>query len=121
MSDQYRTRMLAIADELRAQRVGKYTSAPPIYRLAWKLGIRVRPPLYQSFASLALGMGSWFGVVYGLLMWLLSWRGEGMSIARASIESLFAGVFFGLAMAGYYRWKAARLKLPPLYGQSAAG
>lgn len=120
MSDGYRQRMLAIADELRAQRVGPYTSAPPIYRLAWMLGLHIRPPLYQSFASLALGMGAWFGIVWGSLMWLLFWRGEEMSVTGALVGALVAGVFFGLSMASYYRWKAGRLQLPPLDVQSAA-
>jgi hypothetical protein len=120
MSNDYRQRMLAIADELRAQRVGPYTSAPPVYRLAWMLGFHVRPPLYQSFTSLALGMGIWFSVVWGLLMWFLFWRAEGGSISRTLVGSLFAGVLFGLAMASYYRWKAAHVQLPPLEGGSAA-
>lgn len=111
--------MLAIADELRAQRVGLYTSAPPIYRLAWTLGFHIRPPLYQSFAALALGMGTWFGVTWGLVMWILPWRDEGRSVISMLVLSLFAGVFFGLAMAGYYRWKAAHLELPPLERDSA--
>ena len=120
MSDEYRRRMLAIADELRAQRVGTYTSAPPIYRLAWMLGLRVRPPLYQSFAALALGMGIWFGVVWGSLMWFLFWRGEEKPLSIAVFGSLIAGLVFGLGMACYYRWKAGRLQLPPLERHSTA-
>lgn len=120
MSDEYRQRMLAIADELRAQRVGPYTSAPPLYRLAWLLGLHIRPPLYQSFASLALGAGAWFAATWGLLMWFWLWRGEGRSVASTIVASVVAGVLFGLAMASYYRRKAARLQLPPLEGESAA-
>jgi hypothetical protein len=120
MSDDYRQRMLDIADELRAQRVGPYTSAPPMYRLAWMLGLHVRPPFYQSFGMLALGMGAWFGIVWGCLMWFVFWRGEGRSVTRALVGATFAGVFFGLAMGGYYRWKASRLRLPPLHSDSTA-
>src|SRR5262245_43427049 len=104
MSDKYRERMLAIAEQLRAQRVNPYTSAPPIYRLAWVLGLHIRPPLYQTFASLALCMGLGFGILWGLAMWFLIWRGEERSIIVALVGALFAGVLFGLAMAGYYRW-----------------
>ena len=120
MSDQYRERMLAITDQLRAQGVNQYTSAPPIYRLAWRLGLHVRPPLYQAFASLALSMGAVFGIAWGLMMWFILWRGEGRSIITAFAVSLFAGVFFGLMMAAYYRWKAARLQLPPLVADKGA-
>ena len=120
MSNDYRERMLAVTDELRAQRVGPYTSAPPVYRLAWMLGLHIRPPLYQSFASLALTTGACFGIGWGLLMWLFAWRGEGRSITYALVSSLFMGVFFGLATASYYRWRAGRLQLPPLDGRAAA-
>ncbi|EQD35935.1 conserved hypothetical protein, membrane [mine drainage metagenome] len=120
MIDDYRQRMLAIADELRAQRVSAYTFAPPIYRLAWMLGLHIRPPLYQSFATLALGMGAGFGIPYGLCMWFLFWQGEGLTATRVLIASLSAGVFFGLAMASIYKWKAGRLQLPQLDGRSDA-
>lgn len=120
MIDDYRQRMHAIADELRAQRVRPYTFAPPIYRLAWILGLHIRPPLYQSFATLALGMGAGFGIGWGLFTWYLFWHGEGLSVTGVLAGSLFAGVFFGLTMAGYYRWKASRLQLPQLDGRSDA-
>lgn len=109
-----------MADELHAQRVGRYTSAPPIYRLAWRLGLHIRPPLYQSFGSVALGMGAWFALVWGLMNWLLFWQTEGMPLSRVLVATLAGGLFFGLSMAIYYRRKAARLKLPPLEGESAA-
>jgi hypothetical protein len=118
MSDDYRQRMLAITEELRAQNVGPYTSAPPAYRLAWLLGLHVRPPLYQTFASLALETGVSFGVLFGLTMWFLVDRGEGSTIIGALIGSAIAGIGFGLIMAGFYRRKSARLRLPPLGKQS---
>lgn len=110
----YQQRMQALTDELHAQGVPKSTSAPPAYRLAWRMGLRVRPPLYQSFASLAIGMGLWFGVLWGLVMWLLFWRRDALSITTAFGASLAAGVLFGLMMAAYYRRKARGLRLPPL-------
>jgi hypothetical protein len=114
MNDDYRNRMLAITELLRAQRVGPYTSAPPIYRLAWRLGLHVRPPLYQSFTPLALGMGALFGPLWGLLMWLSEWRGQARAIPLALVSTLLAGIIFGVTMAGYYRWKARHVRLPPL-------
>ena len=114
MSDEYYRRMMAISEQLRGQKVSPSTSAPPMYRLAWKLGLRVRPPLYQSFWSLALGLGIFFGIAWGLLMWFLIWRGDGKPISEALVASLAAGVLFGLWMAAYYRWKVKRLQLPPL-------
>ncbi|CAN5191324.1 hypothetical protein BH23GEM2_BH23GEM2_23140 [soil metagenome] len=74
MSD-YRRRMLAITDELHTKGVGRYTSAPPIFRLAWRLGYDVKPPLYQSFSAIAISGAVWFAVVWGLFAWFptLAW------------------------------------------------
>jgi hypothetical protein len=116
MRHNYRERMLRITDELAAQGVGRSTSAPPYYRLAWRLGLRTRPPLYQSFAALALGMGASFAVLTGLLMWLLFRVPEGLSVTRVLGLILAAGAVFGLTMASYFRWKARTLQLPPLDG-----
>ena len=59
MSTSYRQRMLDIAASLKTQGVNPMTSAPPLYRLAWLCGIRVRPPFYQSFLSVAFSMGAY--------------------------------------------------------------
>jgi len=104
--------MLAITEELRGQGVGAYTSAPPLYRLAWRSGLRVRPPLYQPFAALAVGTGIWFAVAGGLAMWLLSWRAEGLGVTNVLVRAVVTGTVFGLSLAFYYRWKASKLRCP---------
>jgi hypothetical protein len=114
MSDDYRQQMMRIADDLHGQGVGRYTSAPPFYRAAWRLGFRIRPPLYQTFAELAIGMGTGFGLGWGLLAWILVWGPEGRPVTDVIVATLVGGVSFGLIMAAYYRWKAHRLRLPPL-------
>lgn len=63
MSD-YRRRMVAITDELYAQGVGRYTSAPPVFRLAWRLGYDVKPPPRPD-----VRLGSSRGVLPVTLSW----------------------------------------------------
>lgn len=113
--------MIAIVEELHAQGIGRYTSAPPIYRLAWRLGFCIAPPHYRSFRRLALEMGVPFGLLWALFMWVLFWRNDQNfpteTIAAAvsvGVAALLAGIGFGLSMAGYYRWQAKSLRLPPL-------
>ena len=40
--------------------------APPLYRLLWRLGIEVPPPLFSSFASIAMIQGALFGIGWGI-------------------------------------------------------
>jgi hypothetical protein len=119
--EEYRSRMMAIVEELHAQGIGRYTSAPPIYRLAWRLGFHVAPPHYRSFRTLALEMGAGFGLLWALFMWVLFWRSDpnfpkGAITAAVTVfvMALLAGTGFGLSIAGYYRWQTKSLRLPPL-------
>jgi hypothetical protein len=86
--------------------------APPIFRLLWALGIRVPPPLFLSFHTLVLMISPFFGILWGGGMWLFMWQGGKLSLEIAILASAIAGVFFGLIMAGCYRWKAKQLNLP---------
>jgi hypothetical protein len=86
--------------------------APPLYRLLWRLGIKVPPPHFASFRSNFAFPGICFGVLWGLLMWLMFWSNQGVPIQRAIILSAVAGVFFGLAMAAFYRHGARKHALP---------
>jgi hypothetical protein len=36
-----------------------------------------------------------------------------MPLGLVALTAACAGLAFGLSMAAYYRWKAARLRLPP--------
>lgn len=91
--------------------VSPYIVAPPPYRLLWRLGWQVRPPLFQSFTVLALGMGLSYGVLSGFVLWILqgefTWQGVQIPLLLAVVT----GAFFGLGVAIYYRWKARRLGL----------
>ncbi len=102
---------LMISD-LHQRRVGRWTAAPPIYRLLWRLGSKVRPPLFQSFIDLFLGMGTYFGVLSGLFIWLFSWRSAESSGGAGVVVAVVAGALFGLFMAIYYHYKADMLGLP---------
>jgi hypothetical protein len=101
-------------EELAAQGVGRSTAAPPVYRLAWRLGLRIPPPLYQSFGARSLGTGTGFALSYGLVMWNLVWRPDGQTPMHAIVLSLIAGALFGLFMGLFYRWKARSLRLPSI-------
>jgi len=97
--------------DLQRRGVSPYTTAPPLFRLLWAIGLRIPPPFFLGFVTLTLAFGVFFGVLWGALMWVISWRGGSVEVAIAA--SAAAGLLFGLMMAGCCRWKAAKLGLPP--------
>ena len=92
--------------------IGRSTVAPPAWRLLWKAGLRTPPPVFLGFLPLALGMGLFFAIGWGLLMWVFMWWRQGMTVAATAVVALVAGVMFGVAMASYYRYHARKLRLP---------
>jgi membrane associated rhomboid family serine protease len=96
--------------DLGQKGIGQYTVAPPAYRLLWRLGVEVRPPHFAPFWSLAAAMALGFGLPWGAIMWLTVWQraSVGFGVATAAL----VGLFFGVSMAAYYRWRARALALP---------
>ena len=54
-------------------------------------------------------LGTGLGVLRGVGMWLWVW--QGLWGPLAIVMSVFAGLFFGLAMTGFFRWRAARFTI----------
>lgn len=88
------------------------TAAPPAWRLLWRFGVEIPPPIFLGFWRAALYMGAIFGVLWGALMWLLLWAWWGMPLSFILVSALAAGVLFGLLMATYYRYLARKHNLP---------
>ena len=101
-----------LKEDLAARGVRKMTIAPPFFWLAWKMGVAVPPPHFLGFGALGLLMGGFFGVFWGAIMWLFVWSHQRMPVIGAGIVAVAAGLFFGIAMASYYRWSARKLSLP---------
>src|SRR5881275_3059708 len=90
--------------EAPAQRIGAWSAAPPVIRLAWALAIDVAPPHFWSFRALALFQGILFGVIFfGLNVLFFDERWQ-----RQFLTSAFAALLFGLLMAWASRRTARR-------------
>ena len=98
-----------LLQDLGQRGIGRYTIAPPMYRLLWRLGIKLKPPHFASFWSLAAITGVGYGVLLALMMLALLWRSTPVSgvIGTAAL----AAILFGLFMAAYYRTRAHQLGL----------
>ena len=88
------------------------TYAPPVHRLLWRMGFHVPPPHFAGFTSNLIFSGTWFGIVWGTIMWFATWSDRGMSPAGAIVAAIVAGILFGLCMAIYYRHGARKHNLP---------
>ena len=107
-----REKLDAAIDELQNLGVGAFTAAPPLFRLLWRVGVSVPPPLFLPFGRLALGFGAFFAVGWLPLQWLI--RG-GQLLDRLVVEvtiSIVVGAAFGIILAAYYRYRARSLRLP---------
>ena len=97
---------------LAASGIWRSNYAPPAYRALWRFGARVRPPHFNAFVTNFLVTGCAFGTLWFVVMWLLIWRPTGIPISVGLMHAAVAGLFFGVAMAGYYAFSARRHKLP---------
>jgi len=110
---------------MAARGVDGATAFPPAWHLLWAVGVKVPPPPFLGFVSLALIAGGFFGPLFGLCAWLLGNRGvREMPAADALWVVLITGTAFGLIMAAYYRFLARKHRLGswaafPASGQGA--
>ncbi|WP_376692948.1 DUF6404 family protein [Wenzhouxiangella sp. EGI_FJ10409] len=107
----FEKRKEAAMKELKEPGIWKSNSMPPALIILWKLGVKAKPPHYNCFLRNALSTGLWFAAAWGVLMWLVQWRSMGLSVFGATVSALAAGVFFGVAMAAYYKSSARKHQL----------
>ena len=112
MSLSFEAKTQAMRRQLATRQIAPGIIAPPLWRLLWKLGIPLTPPLFLGFMPLALLCGGFFAVLWGLVMYLASWRANDTATAAMLVGMLTAGVLFGLIMATVYRRHASGLQLP---------
>lgn len=108
----HRQKVDRLIADLGKQGVSPYTVAPPTFRILWAMGMRVPPPFFLGFLTLTLLMSTSFGVFVGPFIWLLQWQWP-RPLEAVLGAYLGATLFAGLGKATYFRWKAARLRLPP--------
>jgi len=122
-SVELRERMDAAVRELERLGVEGFTAAPPLFRLLWRVGVDVRPPLFLPFGRFALLSGSFFAVGWFALRWL-GRGGQLMGTVEFEVTlAIVTGAAFGILLAAYYRHRARSLQLPswPVFVASLSG
>lgn len=100
-------------EELPKKGIKKSYLNPPLYKLCWKLGFELPPPLFASFFNSFLLAGIYFGIFWGLSMWLFfKLEHENQPIIPHIIISILSGILFGLSMAIIYKIKKKKYNLP---------
>jgi len=107
----YIRRLDAALAELDQAGITRANSTPPLFHLAKRLGLKPRTPHYMSFARAVLLTGPFFGLLWGLVMWIFVWSAQGLPAVVAVLASVLAGALFGLLMAGYYRRSSGNSEL----------
>lgn len=87
-------------------------AVPPMYRLFWRMGIELPPPLFQSSREIVFFVGGPFGVLFGVGVYLMQSQAQRMPLVVAVVCAVIAGALFGLAVAWYYHRMAQQYVLP---------
>ena len=88
-------------------------SQPPLWRLLWRLGVKIPPPLFMRAWGRALLSGLSFAIFWGAAMWLLIWRAQAYSPLMAIGSALFAGLLVGAMTTVISLHKRRKLGRPP--------
>jgi hypothetical protein len=102
---------LAALEQLSRTGIMKGNYAPPLFRLLWKLGFEVPPPHFRSWAANFGTLALWMALALSLLRWLWPSLLGGPSLLGL-LETVLISLFFGIAMAFYYRHGARKHNLP---------
>lgn len=97
--------------ELESTKILQWNYNPPLIKLLHQLGAKVPPPHYNSFFGNTVLMGGFFGITWGLVMYLLVWTKQQMPVHSAILLALGTGLFFGVTMAAYFKFSATKNKL----------
>lgn len=108
----FSSKIARMRKDLAARGVSPTLAAPPVWRIAWRLGWNWTPPLFRSFWVNALIFGSVWVVLWPIVMTCLPI--PSVPHAGAAVGAVvLGGAFFGLMMACVAHVQRKRLRLPP--------
>ena len=96
--DDFDQRLRLAMEELAASNIPAAQHYPPLQRALRRLGVRMRPPLYQPLSVNIALFGVPFGVFMGLAVWLMPGLMGNPPGAVIVLMSALGGVLFGWLM-----------------------
>ena len=104
----FKEKLKIALDELEKSSIRKSSYNPPISKLLRFLGLKVRPPYYQSFVVNFLVMGITFGVLMGAYYWFMGRVSQLPMFSNPAELGLMSGCIFGTIMSVYYKSSSKR-------------
>ncbi|MGM0905252.1 MAG: DUF6404 family protein [Pseudomonadota bacterium] len=89
----FKEKKQAALSELKSSKIWQSNYQPPFLLFMWWLGKETKPPHYSSFINNALSLGSFFGLFWGVIMWLFVWNSTRLPVLEAMAASLLAGAY----------------------------
>ncbi|WP_446471170.1 DUF6404 family protein [Xenorhabdus stockiae] len=107
--EQRKARAIAI---MESKNMKRSYYAPPLFRLLWKMGLKIPPLPFTSFWQITLLAGSFFELGVWVTKWLLGWQYEETSLLAIIVSCIAGGLFFGVFTAVSVRWTKTFHDLP---------
>ncbi|WP_437357683.1 DUF6404 family protein [Inquilinus limosus] len=97
---------------IAAKKIPQHKAIPSIYRLLWRIGVKVPPPHFATLWQNICLEGVPFGVIWGFFIWLILWRNDERYAWAIVLAPAVAGFLFGTIMASRYRSEARTHAFP---------
>lgn len=86
--------------------------APPCHIFLWKMGIKVAPPPFAPFWTNFLCMTIVNTTFWGIVMWVVFWKGEQEQLLSATETMIVVGIIAGLIASALEAWRGKANHLP---------
>jgi hypothetical protein len=112
--DEFEVRKAAALRLLAQTSMRQRDYAPPLFRLLWRLGVRIPPPHFMGFVPSAVLFGVTFALICAPLIWLLTlvlpW--PEMGLPSLLFRAALAGLIFGLWIAARFARTRRKFQFP---------
>lgn len=86
--------------------------APPCHIFLWKIGVNVAPPPFSPFWTNFVCFTGVNTSFWGMVMWLVFWKGDTESLSSALTTIAAVGIVAGLIMSALGVWRGKANHLP---------
>jgi hypothetical protein len=90
--------------------IGRWSYAPPAYRLFWWLGVPIRPPHFNTFVGNFLAQGIVSGAIFTLIMCI--WISRDRPLTDVLPQCALFAILSGLTSAAWIRSRRRKHRLP---------